>query len=216
MHHTHTSTPTPETSGRTIHWAGRYDFVTNLMLLGKEHSLREMTANMAGIQPGDRILDVGCGTGSLTLAAQARVGATGEVHGIDASPEMIDVARLKADKAHVNIDFRVALIERLPFSDGYFDLVLSSLMLHHLPDDLKRQGFAEIYRVLKSGGHLFAVDFEPPTNAFIRGAASHLLGHGMMQVDVRMYVPMLQAAGFKNVQSGRTKSSLLSFVSGTK
>lgn len=216
MHHTQTHSPAPETQGRTIHWAGHYDWVTNLMLLGGERTLRKMTAEMAGIRPGERVLDVGCGTGSLTLAASARAGATGEVYGIDAAPEMIEVAAQKAAKARAKIDFRVALIERLPFPDGYFDVVLSSLMLHHLPDDLKREGFAEIYRVLKPGGRLFAVDFEPPTNPVVRHLASHLGRHAMMDVDVRAYVPMMQAAGFKNVQAGRTRSSFLSYVRGDK
>ncbi len=216
MHASHTHHGAPETTGRTIHWARYYDLLTGSLLLGQEHKMRETTVEMAGVQPGDKVLDVGCGTGSLTRAAQARAGGTGEVHGIDASPEMIQVATRKAEKAGQDIDFQIGLIEKLAFPDNYFDVVLSSLMLHHLPDDLKQRGFAEILRVLKPGGRLFAVDFEPPTTPSLHHILSHLLGHGMMNVDVRTYVPMMEAAGFKDVQAGRTPHALLSFVRGSK
>jgi ubiquinone/menaquinone biosynthesis C-methylase UbiE len=216
MHHIRTHEHAPQTRGRTIPWAHRYDMLTNLMLLGKELALREMMAEMAEIKPGDKVLDVGCGTGNLTLAAQARAGASGEVHGIDAAPEMIEVARSKAARSGANVDFQIGLIEQIPFPDGYFDVVLSSLMIHHLPDDLKRKGFVEMRRVLKPNGHLFAVDFEPPTSPWVRALLAHLLSHGMMRVDVREYVPMMEEAGFEQVEAGKTKFRYISFVRGSK
>lgn len=214
MHSSHAHHSAPATTGRLIRWAHSYDLLTGALLLGKERSVRDMTAEMAGVKPGDRVLDVGCGTGSLTLAAWRRAGPTGEVHGIDAASEMIEVARSKATRAQANIDFQTGLVEQIPFPDASFDVVLSSLMLHHLPDDLKRRGFAEIKRVLKPGGLLFAVDFEPPTNAVLRLVMSHGV-HGMMHVDVRQYVRLMEQAGFADVQTGPTRHSLLSYVRGT-
>ena len=216
MHHTGTHEHAPQTRGRTIHWAHQYDLLTNLMLLGKERALREMTAEMAAIKPGDKVLDVGCGTGNLTLAAKTRAGARGEVHGIDAAPEMVQVARRKAARSGANVDFQTGLIEDIPFPDDYFDIVLSSLMIHHLPDDLKRKGFVEIRRVLKPGGQLFAVDFEPPASPLVRQLLAHLLSHDMMRVDVRKYVPMMEEAGFEQVEAGKTKLRYISFVKGSK
>jgi demethylmenaquinone methyltransferase/2-methoxy-6-polyprenyl-1,4-benzoquinol methylase/phosphoethanolamine N-methyltransferase len=92
------------------------------------------------------VLDVGCGTGALTLLAKKHTGSAGQVCGLDASPEMIEVARHKATRAHADVDFRVGVVEQLPYPDGSFDVVLSSLMMHHLPADLKPKALAEIRR----------------------------------------------------------------------
>jgi ubiquinone/menaquinone biosynthesis C-methylase UbiE len=89
--------------------------------------------DLAGLKSGDSVLDVGCGTGALAMAAKQRVGASGKVHGIDASPEMIARARKKANKRGSDVGFRTAVVEELPFPDETFDAVLSTLMLHHLP-----------------------------------------------------------------------------------
>ena len=153
MHHT--TADAPKTAGRVIHWARWYDLFGRLISFGRDKAIREKLIELAAPAPGEKVLDVGCGTGTLALALKSRVG-TGEVHGIDASPEMIEVAREKVAKAGSDIDFQVALIEAIPFPDASFDLVTSSLMLHHLPDDLKRTGLDEIRRVLKPGGRFVA------------------------------------------------------------
>src|SRR5215212_423137 len=152
----------PTTCGSVIHWASHYDQVVSLLTLGRRRRLRAMTIALARIQPGDRVLEVGCGTGDVALAACAPAGPRGSVSGIDAGPEMIAVARAKAAQAGVVIDFRVEPIEALTYPDATFDIVLSSLMMHHLPDDLKRRGLAEVARVLKPGGRLLIVDAERP------------------------------------------------------
>jgi len=168
--------------------------------------MREMTLDLARIAPGEKVLDVGCGTGTLTIAAKARAGANGEVHGIDAAPEMIEVARRKATEQETDIDFRVGLIEDIPFPDDEFDLVLSSLMLHHLPIDLKHRGFIEIYRVLKPGGRFLAVDLE--------FALHHLFnfGHKIAQSNLQVLAPVLEEAGFTDVESGKTQFRVVSFL----
>jgi len=108
------------------------------------------------------VLDVGCGTGTLALAAKERVGPTGRVVGIDPGPRQIGRARSKAARQGLDIDFRVGVIERLELPDQSFDAALSTMMMHHLPDDLKRRGLAEIVRTLKSGGRLVVADFKRP------------------------------------------------------
>jgi ubiquinone/menaquinone biosynthesis C-methylase UbiE len=95
------------------------------------------------------------------MAAKMRTGAEGEVYGIDAAPEMIQKAEQKAAEKPLNIHYQVGLIEDIPFTDNKFDVVVSSLMLHHLPKDLKRQGIAEVSRVLKPGGRFAVVDVDP-------------------------------------------------------
>ncbi len=141
-----------------IRWAPYYDFMVNVTTVGHAGMLRRMTVDNAQIQPGNTVLDVGCGTGEVALLAKTRTKA-GKVHGIDPAPEMIAVARSKAARRKLEIDFRVGVIEALPFPDASMDVVTSSLMMHHLPEDLKVRGLAEVYRVLKPGGRLLVADF---------------------------------------------------------
>ncbi len=206
----------PKTRGRTISWARFYDAIVVFMSLGQERKIREMTLDLAGLKPGETVLDVGCGTGTLTLLAKSKVGPEGAVYGIDPAPQMIAVARRKAAQAKSDVDLRVGLIEDIPYPDDHFDLVLSSLMLHHLPDDLKRQGFAEIYRVLKAGGRFLAVDFEPPANPVVRHLVMLPLGHANMPSNIGQTPPMLTEAGFTDVQVGVTRYQVLSFARGFK
>ncbi len=152
----------PRTKGVLIRWARAYDVLNRLHFLGKESQFREWTIELAGIARGQAVLDVGCGTGNLTMAAKEPAGPDGEVVGIDGAPQMIAEAERKALEKQLNIYYQVGLIEDIPFPDEKFDVVLSSLMLHHLPKDLKRRGIAETARVLKPGGRFVAVDVDPP------------------------------------------------------
>src|SRR6185369_6564893 len=129
------------------------------------------------IKPGDSVLDVGCGTGEVTIPAKMSAGQTGHVYGIDPAPEMIPVARNKAARKGLAIDFRVGVIEALPFPDASMDVVTSSLMMHHLSDDLRTRGLAEIYRVLKPGGRLLVFDFMRPTKSFLNHLMINLTMH---------------------------------------
>ena len=112
--------------------------------------------------------------------------------------------------------FDLGLIEKLPYPDAGFDVVISRLVIHHLPGDLKRQGFAEIYRVLKPGGLFFLADFNPPSNPILAHITTAVVGHGMMHSSVWALPPMLTGAGFIEVASGPTRSAFLAFVSGKK
>jgi ubiquinone/menaquinone biosynthesis C-methylase UbiE len=100
----------PETTGRVLRRARWYDLVSRKMSFGREKLIQ-----LAAAAPGENVLDVGCGTGTLAIALTPKV-SPGEVHGIDASQQMIEVASEKAAKAGLDIDFRVALIEAIPFT----------------------------------------------------------------------------------------------------
>ncbi len=207
----------PQTSGHVLHRAGQYDLCGSLLRTGVDQPNSRMVVEMAQIQPGDKVLDVGCGTGSLTLTAARRVGPSGAAYGIDASPEMIAVARQKAQRSGFATVFEVGLIEKLDFPDATFDVVISRLVIHHLPDELKRQGFAEILRVLKPGGRVFLADFAPPANPILAHLALAMVGHRMMrQSNVQSLPPMLAEAGFVDIASGPTRSAFLAFASGVK
>ncbi len=206
----HKTAETPQTTGRVIHWARFYDLFGTLISFGRDKAIRQKLIDLAAPASGENVLDVGCGTGTLAIAMKPRIGA-GEVHGIDASPEMIEVAKEKAAKAASDVDFQVALIEAIPFPDASFDLVTSSLMLHHLPDDLKRKGLAEIRRVLKPGGRLVAMDFAANSH----GPIGHLLsifGHSRGEPIVDMLTPMLKDAGFADVEAVPTRHKNFAFI----
>lgn len=209
--HFHSKTHAGETTkGQVIHWAPAYEFLFGWLLRRTHRAVVHLAASRAG----DRVLDVGCGTGSLAVAFRVSVGSTGSVQGIDASPEMVEVARRNASRAGVDVDFRVGLAEALPFPNGSFDLVVSQLAIHHLPDDLRQPAFSEIYRVLKPDGRCLIVDFEPPRSLPGRIVTRMVLGPVMMQTDVREYRALLEGAGFKEVEAGPTGHRLLSFIRG--
>ena len=187
------------TKGATITWARGYDLLVAAITFGMEGRFREKQLRLAKLQPGERVLDVGCGTGSLAIAARRHVGPTGSVTGVDPAAEMIERAMHKAARANVEVTFRTAAAEQLPFPDGAFDVVLSSLMLHHLPKETRRAGVAEMRRVVRPGGRLLAIDFGRPSAAK-RGFLARLHGHG--GVDASALVALVADAGFDVKESG--------------
>jgi len=152
-----------QTTGRVLHWAFRYDVLVWLVSFGRERDFREKTLRFARLKSGESVLDIGCGTGTLAIAAKRHLGMAGIVHGIDASSEMIARAKKKARKAGADVSFQIALAEALPFPDGQFDAVVSTVMLHHLPRKPRQQCASEVRRVLKPGGRVLAVDFAGET-----------------------------------------------------
>jgi ubiquinone/menaquinone biosynthesis C-methylase UbiE len=201
-------TPEHATTGRVLHGAGLYDFLAFLFTRGRERPLRERMIQLARLEPGDVVLDVGCGTGTLAIAAKKRVGAAGAVFGIDASPAMVAKATRKSASAGIDVAFTKAVVEALPFPDGRFDAVLSTMMLHHLPRPIRRQGIAEICRALKPRGRLLVVDFGRPQSR--PGILAHFHRHGHVDFgDVRA---MLTDTGFTVTEDGLVGFSSLQFV----
>src|SRR5436305_1907304 len=125
--------------------------------LARDGSLKSQVVERASIQPGERILDVGCGTGTLAIAA-ARAAPGVMVRGLDADPAILARARDKAAASGTEIEFDEALSTSLPYDDASFDLMLSTLFFHHLPDRGKRQTAHELLRVLRPGGRLVVAD----------------------------------------------------------
>lgn len=187
-----------------------YDLGCRLVGLGR--AFRARTLAYAALKPGERALDVGCGTGVLTRLAAQAVGPAGEVVGLDPSARMIAVARRKAARENSRAAFRLGAIERLPFADAHFDVVLSSLMLHHLPPDLKRDGLREVYRVLRPGGRLLAVDLDRPGQPLWWLLFWPGLLAPMIAENLRGAVPAyLNAAGFEPVRIAGRRFRLLTF-----
>jgi len=161
------------------------------------------------LRPGEDVLDVGCGTGSLAILAKRQVGAQGAVHGIDAAPEMIARAREKARRAGVDIRFAEGAVQALPLPDSEVDVVLSTLMLHHVPATALPQVAREIKRVLRPGGRLLVIDFAMSA-AGGRRFFDRFHRHGYIRIDAIM--AELEVAGFGIVRSGPVGEKNLHFV----
>lgn len=207
------ATQSAPTKGLVMSGGWRYDLMERwldaTMFRGQLRALRQRTIELARPQPGERVLDVGCGTGTLALGIQQRVGGTGHVAGIDPSAAQIARARAKAARRHLTTDFTVGVIERLPFPDRTFDIVVSTLMMHHVGAALKRQGLAEVARVLKPGGRLVIADFTRKQDRQGRAARFHAGGSGLHDLEV-----MLSDAGFSQVDTQEMRPRRLSAFPG--
>lgn len=191
-----------QTSGKTcVPAAGRdwllpfYDIVTKL--LGVEAFHRKLI-NQAAVSSGQRVLEIGCGTGSLTiLAKQLHPGAN--VVGIDPDPKALARARRKAQRSGVTVQFDVGFSEELPYPDGSFDRVLSAFMLHHVRSDAKLPTIREACRVIKLGGSLHLADFDEGQHhwgAFLAGVLHSRHGSSSHQ----MVLGLMGDAGFEPPQ----------------
>lgn len=209
--HTTSATVTPDTDSHVIRSAGWYDRFVNLATGGKRATLRRASIAQAQLAPGEQVLEVGCGTGDLALLAAAEVGATGRVVGIDPSPEMIAVAQHKASHANASVDFIVQPAEAMSFADASFDVVLSSLMMHHLPPHLKQPALREIGRVLAPNGRLLIIDLRRPESLPGR-VITHLLMHGQMQFGVQDLPLLLQQTSFRVRRMGDLPVWNLGFI----
>ena len=141
--------------------------------IAREQTFKRRLVDRLALRPGARVLDVGCGTGTLAIMIAA-VRADVAVAAIDGDGEILERARAKAGAAGARIDFRQALATELPFADGSFDRVTSTLMAHHLETADKQQMFAEIRRVLAPGGELHLVDLGPAKSGLARSLQRRL------------------------------------------
>lgn len=131
----------------------------------QEERFRRALINQVDIQPGYQLLDLGCGTGTLTvLMAQTQPKA--HVLGLDGDAEVLDIAQRKAERAGTAVGWVQGMADALPYPADTLDRVVTSLMVHHLTTENKRRTLAEAYRVLRPGGELHVLDFGPPRTVY--------------------------------------------------
>jgi ubiquinone/menaquinone biosynthesis C-methylase UbiE len=188
----------PAGHGITIGTPRFYD-VSAALFGGRRRAYRRLR-EASGVQRGARVLDVGCGPGYFARMLAKAVGSEGSVVGVDAAPEMTEYANRKARRL-ANCQFQPGTAESLAFPDASFDLVVSSLMVHHLPDEIQLQAVREMRRVLRPGGALLLADFTIPERGPWRLVA-RLSGHGVMQRRVPPLEPLVAEAEFTELRSG--------------
>lgn len=192
------STHDHASNGVTIHGAAFYDLLASVMTMGRERRLRRAMLGVAKLRPGESVLDVACGTGTLAIAAAAEVGPAGEVIGVDASTQMLERATEKAARAGAGARFAEGTAQSLPFPTARFDVVTGTLMLHHISEAARIAFAAEAKRVLKSGGRLVLVDFGSASGG------SRLFGlHAHGGTDPHEVAARLRDAGFRDVRVGQ-------------
>jgi ubiquinone/menaquinone biosynthesis C-methylase UbiE len=175
------------------HWSlPLYDPFTKL--IGVDRA-RHVLIAQSQLEPGFRVLDVGCGTGTLALQI-ARTHPEVQVTGVDPDPKALARARRKAERAGAAVHFDEAFAHALPYPESHFDRVFSSFMFHHLERTAKQSMLAEVRRVLTPGGRLELLDFQGPdvkSGGIMRLLHSHRLLHDNAEGRV---VALLAEAGF--------------------
>ena len=161
---------------------------------------------VAGLQPGETVLDLGSGAGFDCLLAARKVGPGGRVIGVDMTDAMLEKARANADKAGLaNVEFRKGDIESLPVEDDSVDVAISNCVLNLVPN--KYGVFQEIYRVLKPGGHFSISDIvlvgELPEK--IRQAAEMYAGCVAGAIQKQDYLGLIEATGFTSITLQKEK-----------
>lgn len=191
----------PAGRGITIGTPRFYDLFAAVAFGGRRRSYRALLA-AAGVRPGDRVLDVGCGPGYFARMLAVAAGPDGSAVGMDAAPEMVEYAARRARRI-ANCRFQPGAAEAIPFADGSFDVVVSSLVMHHLPDADRARAVGEMRRVLRPGGTLLLADYQPAEGASGLHARLSRLGPAReMRHRVSPLEPLIAEAGFAELRSG--------------
>lgn len=182
----------------------------------REREFRQALIAQAAVRPSQRVLDVGCGSGTLVLAIK-RVEHLAAVTGVDGDPAILELARRKAAAAGIAVDWVEGHVDALPFPNGTFDCVVSSLVFHHLDRSTKTAALREIRRVLAPGGEFHLADWGRASNFVMRTAflsVQVLDGFVTTKDNIRGDLPLLiKQAGFEAVSETKSFSTVCGTLS---
>jgi ubiquinone/menaquinone biosynthesis C-methylase UbiE len=167
----------------------------------REQTFKRQLVQQANIQPRMKVLDLGCGTGTLTLILK-HAHPEAEIIGMDGDPQVLDIAQGKSRGTSIQWD--EGLASSLPYPDSAFDRVVTSLVIHHLVTDDKRLAFKEIYRVLKPHGELHVLDFGTPHSSLTRFITKYMRGLEEAADNFDGLIPLfVTEAGFGEVKEAQ-------------
>lgn len=197
------------------HWlTGLYDPVVRLTT--RESAFKPALIAQADIRAGERVLDLACGTATLTIMAK-QAQAAAEIHGVDGDANILKIAADKAQAAGLDLKLKQGLANALPYADAHFDRVMSSLFFHHLTRETKSAAFAELHRVLKPGGTLHVADWGRASDPLMRAAflgIQLLDGFATTADSVHGLLPaLMQKAGFDEVCETQRFSTMFGTMS---
>ena len=182
----------------------------------REGAFKAALLEQAEIRNEDSVLDLACGTATLTIAAKRKC-PSARIVGVDGDPAILELARAKAAQASVTLQFEQALAQRMPFAESSFDLVLSSLFFHHVSRESKVAVLQEVVRVLKPGGELHVADWGKAANPLMRALfflVQLLDGFSNTADNVAGRLPdLMREAGFAEVSERRRFSTPLGTIS---
>ena len=191
-----------------------YDRVLGATL--KEEKFKALLVEQAGVLAGHRVLDLGCGTGTLTILVKKAAPAASVV-GLDGDPVALALAREKAARERVEIEFHEALAWEAPFEPASFDRVVSSLVFHHLTTESKRRTLRKVREWLRPGGELHVADWGRAQDLLMRLAflpVQLLDGFETTSDSVRgLLIPLMREAGFEEVAETHRERTALGTLS---
>lgn len=165
----------------------------------REFSFKQRMIKQADIRPNQNVLDVGCGTGTLSILLK-RMHPNVEIVGVDGDQDVLNIAREKTAKAGLDITLDVNMSYKLRYADNYFDHIFSTLLFHHLTTKNKKRTLKEMLRVLKPEGKLHIADFGKPNNKLMYFISIFMRRLEKTEANIKGLLPrMFYEAGFDHI-----------------